>query len=42
MAAFFQMTFSNAFFLNENVSISIKISVKFVPRDQINNIPALV
>ena len=29
-------------FLNENVQISIKISLKFVPRDPINNIPALV
>ena len=29
-------------FLNENVQISIKISLNFVPRGQINNIPALV
>ena len=29
-------------FLNENVIISIKISLKFVPKDPINNIPALV
>ena len=29
-------------FVNENVSISIKISLKFVPKGQINNIPALV
>ena len=29
-------------FLNENVRISIKISLKFVPKDEINNIPALV
>ena len=28
--------------LNENVLISIKISLKFVPKSQINNIPALV
>ena len=28
--------------LNANVSISIKISLKFVPKAQINNIPALV
>ena len=34
-------TFSNAFF-NENVWISIKISLKFVPNRPINNIPALV
>ena len=29
-------------FLNENVWISIKISLKFAPRGPINNIPALV
>ena len=29
-------------FLNENVWISIAISLKFVPRVPINNIPALV
>ena len=29
-------------FLNENVRISIKISLKFVPKGSINNIPALV
>ena len=29
-------------FLNENVSIAIEISLKFVPKAQINNIPALV
>ena len=29
-------------FLNENVRISIKISLKFVPNGPINNIPALV
>ena len=29
-------------FLNENVSISIKISLKFVSKVRINNIPALV
>ena len=29
-------------FLNENVLISIKISLKFVPKGQISNIPALV
>ena len=29
-------------FLNENVWISLKISLKFVPRVPINNIPALV
>ena len=29
-------------FLNENVRISIEISLKFVPQGPINNIPALV
>ena len=29
-------------FLNENARISIKISLKFVPKGPINNIPALV
>ena len=29
-------------FLNENVWISIKISLKFVPKGPINNIPSLV
>ena len=29
-------------FLNENVLITIKISLKFVPKGPINNIPALV
>ena len=32
----------NSIFLNENVLISIRISLKFVPKGQINNIPALV
>ena len=34
-------TFKHIFF-NENVRISIKISLKFVPRGPINNIPSLV
>ena len=29
-------------FFNENISIWIKISMKFVPKGPINNIPALV
>ena len=33
--------FSNAFF-NENVQISIKVSLKFVPGGPVNNFPALV
>ena len=32
----------NCIFLNENVWISIKIALKFVPKGPINNIPALV
>ena len=39
MATTFQMTFSNAFFF---IKIPIKISLKFVPKDPINNIPPLV
>ena len=42
MAAIFQTTFFKCIFLNENVLISIKISLKFVPKGQINNIPAFV
>ena len=41
MAASFQ-TFSNSIFLNENILILIKISLKFVPMGPINNIPSLV
>ena len=37
-----QTTFSNAISFNENVWIPIKISLKFVPKGRINNIPALV
>ena len=33
--------FSKCIFLNENVWISNKISMKFVPKGPINNIPAL-
>ena len=29
-------------FLNENVWIAIKISLKFVPKGSVNNIPALI
>ena len=29
-------------FLNENIWISIKISLKFIPKDPVNNIPTLV
>ena len=32
----------NRIFVNENVRISIKFSLKFVPKDPINNIPTLV
>ena len=42
MTAISQTTFSNAFFLNENAWISLQISLKFVPKVWINNIPELV
>ena len=42
MAAVSQTTLSNAFFFNGNARISIKISLKFVPKVPINNIPVLV
>ena len=45
MAAISQTTFSSAFFkffFNENIWIPITISMKFVPKGPINNIPALV
>ena len=44
MAAISQTIFSNAFnaSLNENIFISIKISLKFIPNDLISSIPALV
>ena len=29
-------------FVNENILISIKVSLKFVPKGPINNMPALV
>ena len=37
MAAIFQTTYSNVF-LNENVMISIKMSLGFIPKGVINNI----
>ena len=37
-----QTTFWKCIFLNENVLISIKISLKFIPMGPINNIPTLV
>ena len=42
MAASFMTTFSNAFSWLKNVIISITISLKFVPKGSINNIPTLV
>ena len=42
MAAIYQTTVSNAFFFNENASILIKISLKFVANGPINTIPPLV
>ena len=41
MAANFLTTFSNAFSLMKMYKILIKISLKFVPKGPINNIPAL-
>ena len=42
MDAISQTTSSSALFLNENVSIPIKISLMFVPEGPINNFPTLV
>ena len=42
MTAIFQMTFFKCIFLNEHISISIKIPLKFVPEGPINNILTLV
>ena len=42
MAAISQISSFKCIFLNANVTISIKISLKFVHKDPINNIPALV
>ena len=42
MAVVFPNNIFKCIFLNENVYISIKISLKFVPKVPINNIPALV
>ena len=42
MAAIFHTDNLKRIFLNENVWISISISLQFVPRGPINNIPALV
>ena len=42
MAAISQITFLKRIFLNKNVWISFKISLKFVPKGSINNIPSLV
>ena len=41
MAAISQTTFSDAFSWMQIIWISINISLKFVPRDQIDNVPAL-
>ena len=41
IAAILQMAFLKCIFLNENVSIFIKIALKFMPKVPINNIPAL-
>ena len=41
MAAILQTTL-RCIFLNENATISIKISLKLVPKDSINDIPSMV
>ena len=40
MAVIYHTAFSNGFFLNENVCISITIALNFVPRGPNKNIPA--
>ena len=42
MAAILADNVFKCIFMNENVQIPIKISLKFVPKGPINNIPALV
>ena len=42
MANIFKTSFSKCIFLNENIWISLKISLEFVPKVRINNIPSLV
>ena len=42
MAAIIADDIFKCIFLNENVRISIKISLKFVPKRPINNVPVLV
>ena len=42
MVAISQTTCLNGIFLKENVLIPIEISLKFVPKSPIDNIPALV
>ena len=42
MAAIFEDDIFNCIFLTENILISIKFSLKFIPKLQINNIPEIV
>ena len=42
MAAIFPDDILKRTFMNENAWISLQISLKFVPKGPINNIPALV
>ena len=42
IAAILQTKFSNAFFLNENTRISIKIPLNFICKGSTNNIPTLI
>ena len=42
MVSILQTTCSDVFFFNDDVWISLTISLKFVPKFQINNIPVLI
>ena len=42
MAASFPDNIFKCIFLNEDIETSIRISLKFVPKGPINNIPSLV
>ena len=42
MAAIFSDDIFKCIFLNENIKILIKISLSFVLKDPINNIPAII
>ena len=42
MAVISQTTIKKCIFVNESISVSVDISVRIVPKCQINNIPVLV